>query len=179
MVNKAHLIFKKHLKRHASNRTRGGFTLVEVLVTILISTIISAIIFDLYCQLLRLSTTSQNNLYANTVAQEALSFSRAGSFNALTIGSHKLLLNKEGVSQEPPPMHPEPLLMDFNSKDWSSSVKQAQFKGDATAVVSASQSVPEAVNVTVTVNHFTNPSDQRSVSSSIFVSRIGLGRWTN
>lgn len=166
--------------RH-KNRSSRGFTLVEILVAIVIGSAISACLIDTFSQLLRATSKSQSEIYADSVSQEMMQIFRSMDYDTLKLqvgGPYNLVLNGDQALQPAPYIKPEPALLDFNNRIWYPQTRKKSFTGTATYTIE-NGSIPNSLNVSLTVAwpNGNGGSPAKSVTSSTIITRSGLDRW--
>lgn len=180
----------KGTKLNKLGRSSTGVTIVEALVGMLIAALVSGIFLDMFGKLLQTNATSQNEIYANIVAQEMMDAVKGLGFDyfAANLGTYTLLTNKTATSLPGPAVRPDPLLLDLVNRKWNSKVDSSKFHegntvtyaaGIAPGFSLAANGQPEAIKVSITVSWTDGVKTfGHQVTTSTILTRTGLHQWT-
>ncbi|MBA4076375.1 MAG: hypothetical protein C0508_15130 [Cyanobacteria bacterium PR.023] len=178
---------QKRLDNHQL-RSCSGLSLVEILVSLVIGSIISLAMTDLFSKVLRVSNATQNEIYANAIANELIENTKQARFDYLNAnqGTYAaMLVNRDSTGQISYPIRDEPLQLDFATKTWQPKTNLGKFKGSATLTIEPMTGLNGALKVTIVVNwsdterygSTTNPVG-RSLKSSTIVMQSGTNYYT-
>lgn len=161
-------------------------SLVELLVATVVGVGMCLAMGVLLAQNLRQGSTTQNDFYANCIADNIFEHARALDFDSLkTLGSgpKNLLVNRTVAGQLGPPVREEPILLELQSLTYSALAKSGQFHGDS--VILDVQNGPDSQSVLVVISvswkdsiHAGDSSGKsHTVVRSALVHRFGQRYW--
>lgn len=173
-------------KRFRQGRREGGMSLVELLVATVVGVGMCLAMGVLLAQNLRQGSTTQNDFYANCIADNIFEHARALDFDSLkTLGSgpKNLLVNRTVAGQLGPAVREEPILLELQNLTYSALAKSGQFHGDS--VTLDVQNGPDSQSVLVVISvswkdsiHAGDSSGKsHTVIRSALVHRFGQRYW--
>lgn len=175
-------------------RKNTGFSLVEALITLVLAALVSAAFIDLYVQLMRTNTATQNEICANMIASEMLEASHGFGYTVLANnqGTHDLLLTRTPLKPTGPPIRVTPTVLDTIDKIWNSKVASNNMVGKATYIISpvsgasVINGAPSALKVTTIVQWSDSARPTtiagdygRTITSSFVITQTGVNKWTH
>ena len=146
------------LKTHTQRRARKseGIYLVEILVAISVGAMLTLALLNTASIALRHASSTQNEVYANTIISELLEATRATDCQELRqrIGEHTLLTNRVngGDSSQSPEVRDEALQLDAIDKVWQNTTTTGAFPGDVTYTIEEGPVPGETVRVMIKVS---------------------------
>ena len=174
-------IFRRSRK---TARYSQGVYLVEVLVAILVGTLFAFALLDAAAISMRLATTTQNEVYANTILMQLMEATRASSYDELSPlqGEHTLLANRtsSGEIGSNPNLRAEPVQLNFIDKIWEDATENGRFRDELAEIkyiVEPGPVVNTTLRITATVSWNDSfrydSSKKRSVKATTIVSKYG------
>lgn len=166
---------KKHGRRRPRRQNQGVY-LVEILVAVMIGAMLTFALLHSASQSLRHATSTQNEVYANTIISQILDATRAIPYAELAanVGEHDLLTNKVSSGESGPTIRPAPLQLNTVDKTWQNTSKAGRFRGDVKYTIEAGPELRTLrVKVTVSWQDSTRYASKRKVESSIVVAEDG------
>lgn len=121
-------------KRFRRVRRASGFSLVELLVATVVGVGMCLAMGVLLAQNLRQGSTTQNDFYANCIADNVFEHARALDYDTLkSLGSgpKNLLVNRTVAGQVGPAIREEPVLLELQNLTYSELAKAGQFRSDS------------------------------------------------
>jgi type II secretory pathway pseudopilin PulG len=172
---------KRAKKQHICRQT-AGFTLVEALITLMMGTLLAGIFLDVFGQLMRTSTATQNEMCANAIAQAMTETSLALGYDflAANMNTYDLQVNNTLTASPPPIVKPNAVLLDLLNKSWKDKVVASQFRGLAKYRIENAVGLANAIKVSTIVSWTDSArieSSGRTVTTSLIISKSGLNKW--
>lgn len=169
-------------------RSRAALSLVEILVSLVVGSLLAFAMADLFAGVRRLSNTSQNEMYANLIAQELVENARGTPYSFLSQYAGQqftLLVNRETAGQPTSALRDEPLQLDLTNLSWNDLTKSARFNGTVQYRIDSASDLPQGLILTYTISwadasHGDTASSGagRSITSSVRLFRDGVAAWT-
>ena len=170
------------LKRKRAPRNSQGAYIVEVVVAMMVGAMITFALLDISAMAMRHGTSTQNEVYANTIVRQILDSLKQANYSKLAsnIGQHTLLTNRTTAGQLGPAVRELPLQIDTVSKSWENSSVNGRFRGDVTLTIEAGPT-PNSLTATVEVSwrdgkNYQN-SAKRTVTKSTTIFSRGMKSW--
>ncbi|MBZ0189654.1 MAG: hypothetical protein K8F91_25630 [Candidatus Obscuribacterales bacterium] len=180
-------------KRRRRARSSGGAYLLELLVSMIVGAFIALALTNMYSESLRLSSSNQNETYAQDAMTELTDYVKACKYGFLSskIGDHTILINRSSGSEPGPDIRLSsgadplpPALLDMANLDWEDKVVQSRFS-DANSITMSIQpgpnpgadpSDPDTLKITITVSwkDSKNYAQARTLMSSLTRTRYGI-----
>lgn len=149
-----------------NKRTTSGVYIVEVLVSLIIGSLLAFTLGNSLSEAFRISSTSQNETYANAVVENLLECSRSIKFAQLAAynGQEIEILNAN-EPQTSLNVHVDPLLIDLTRK-WEK-IDSSKFRGSIVYSVTDGPEPGDSLKVTATAKWSDSSTNVRQVSHSI------------
>lgn len=175
-------------------RSSRAVSLVEILVALVVGALIAGVLLDLFSKLQRVGSTTQNEICANSIAQEMVEASRNLDYKFLASRaglSYTLLSNRTDTGQLGPDVRTDPVLLDLANKIWVQNINTAKFSGTinysispAPGFATAADGTPDAINITTSVSWSDSEKQPtgstlvgRTVDTTILLTRNGMNKW--
>ena len=169
--------------RYRRFRQSEGIYLVELLVAMMLGAMLTYALLQTAGMSLRHATSTQNEVYANTIVRQLMEATRTTSYDSLfnAQGEHILLTNRTQSGQAGPTIRTEPLQLDTINKTWEFATENSRFRGQARYKIEAGPDL-DTLLVTVTVSwldstRYDGSAGERTVSASTVVTKLGSGAW--
>lgn len=169
--------------RMRAKRSSTGVYLVEILVAIMVGAMLTFALLQTAAISSRHATSTQNEVFANTIIRELMEATRATNYNDLEVhpGEHTLLTNKTSAGQLGPAIREDPLQLNTIDKSWEFPSQNSRFRGDVKYKIENGPE-PETLKVTITVSwvdssRFNSSDGKRTVAKSTIVSKYGAHAW--
>lgn len=180
MVLRMRVAFRKREnseKNFSRQRKTDGVYIIEILVALIIGALFAFALGNSLSEALRISSTSTNEAYANSVVENLIECSRSIDYPQLAaLKGQTFAIDDTNAVQTSFTIHQFPLLLDLTN-NWDR-VKFAKFQGSVTYQISEGPEVGNSLTISVSARWTDSQwhSAPRTVSRSIV--RIDPSQWS-